>query len=244
MQHIKQIRITCKSGFCIPFIFSFLWFVSLRRNISMSLTAHVPLNGTGFCWIWWFILAQLMKTWCPLSFIELSSGYNLAFNFMENNPGTLWVQFCKTCAYQNWEAISRKQIWSEAPISKTQNFKRHKLMFTVGSTSGPPPKTFAFFQHVNSIRVEGCLSRDHRVNPLRRDSAVRIVFSCLGQVKCFFGPVNKVVKSWWWKIIKAAALHFFPLPRQCWDLHLHCTKWALKMVSGMSPGKHDPAVRS
>lgn len=48
--------------------------------------------------------------------------------------------------------------------------------------------------------------------PLRRDSTVRIVFCGPGQVKRFFGPVNKAVKSWWWKIIKAALLHFFPPP--------------------------------
>lgn len=201
----------------------------------MSLTAHVPLNGTGFCWIWWFILAQLMKTRCPLSFIELSSGHNLAFNFMETI-----LKRCK-CSFARLDPI---KIGKQKVGSKFQRLKTLLLDQQVGLRPKKKRWTFAFFQHINSIRVEGCLSRDHRVNPLRRDSAVRIVFSCLGQVKRFFGPVNKVVKSWWWKIIKAAALHFFPLPRQCWDLHLHCTKWALKMVSGMSPRKHDPAVRS
>lgn len=75
-KRIKQMRITCKSGFHLHFIFSFLWFVSPRRNVSLSLTAHiekVPL-------IWWFILVQLMKSWWLLSVINDG---NSAFNFVE-----------------------------------------------------------------------------------------------------------------------------------------------------------------
>lgn len=46
---------------------------------------------------------------------------------------------------------------------------------------------------------------------------------------------------------KGSATSFFPpSPRLCWDLHLHCAKWALvaKWHQVWAEKKHDPAVRS
>lgn len=75
-----------------------------------------------------------------------------------------------------------------------------------------------FFQHTSSVRVEGCLSTEQRSQSQSLETGLNSQ-DCLlcppGLVKCFFGPVNKAVKSWWWKIIKAARLHSFPPSLVC-----------------------------